>query len=105
MPQTASGVLEHNSGLGRETSSPPLPARSPSFQRRANDASAERISDVCKPSGVRHPANSSYATRSPDTLLLTVHYDGVVVHHWSDEGRLTRYQLFVDEVSSAEGCS
>jgi hypothetical protein len=29
-------------------------------------------------------------------------YDGVVVHHWNDEGRLARYQLYVDEVSSAE---
>ena len=29
-------------------------------------------------------------------------YDGVVVHHWNDKGRLVRYQLYVDEVSSAE---
>ena len=29
-------------------------------------------------------------------------YEGVVVHHWNDEGRLVRYQLYVDEVASAE---
>jgi ketosteroid isomerase-like protein len=34
-----------------------------------------------------------------------VHYDGIVVHHWNGEDQLTRYQLFVDEVTSAEGCS
>jgi hypothetical protein len=26
-------------------------------------------------------------------------YDGVIVHHWSDEGRLTHHQLYVDEVT------
>lgn len=30
-------------------------------------------------------------------------YNGVVVHRWNDEGRLTHYQLYVDEVTSAEG--
>jgi ketosteroid isomerase-like protein len=34
-----------------------------------------------------------------------VHYDGIVVHHWNGEDHLTRCQLFVDEVTSAEGCS
>ena len=33
-----------------------------------------------------------------------VHYDGVVVHDWNDEGRLVRYHLYVDEVTSAEEC-
>ena len=32
-------------------------------------------------------------------------YDGVVIHHWNDEGRLARYQLYVDEVTSAEESS
>jgi ketosteroid isomerase-like protein len=30
-------------------------------------------------------------------------YNGVVVHHWNDEGRLARSQLYVDEVASEEG--
>ena len=34
-----------------------------------------------------------------------VHYDGVVVHHWNAEDRLTRYRLFVDEVAPADNCS
>lgn len=34
----------------------------------------------------------------------TVHYDGVVVHHWNDEGRLVRYQLYIDEVTAADYC-
>jgi hypothetical protein len=37
----------------------------------------------------------------PDNVL----YDGVVVHHWNDEGRLARYHLYVDEVTSAEESS
>jgi ketosteroid isomerase-like protein len=32
-------------------------------------------------------------------------YNGVVVHHWNDEGRLARSQLYVDEVVSEEGGS
>ena len=32
-------------------------------------------------------------------------YNGVVVHHWNDEGRLARSQLYVDEVASATGGS
>lgn len=31
-------------------------------------------------------------------------FNGVVVHQWNDEGRLTHYQLYVDEVTPAEGC-
>jgi ketosteroid isomerase-like protein len=31
-----------------------------------------------------------------------VRFNGVVVHHWNDEGLLARYQLYVDEVPSAE---
>ncbi|HEY6472442.1 MAG TPA: nuclear transport factor 2 family protein [Acidimicrobiales bacterium] len=30
-------------------------------------------------------------------------YNGVVVHHWNDEGRLARSQLYVDEVAPEEG--
>jgi ketosteroid isomerase-like protein len=29
-------------------------------------------------------------------------YDGMVVNHWNDEGRLALYHLYVDEVTSAE---
>lgn len=31
-----------------------------------------------------------------------VRYSGVIVHHWSDEDRLVRHQLYVDEFASAE---
>lgn len=34
----------------------------------------------------------------------TVHYDGLIVHHWNGEGRLVRYQLYIDEVTSADYC-
>ena len=32
-------------------------------------------------------------------------YDGCVVHHWNDERHLARYQLYVDEVTSAQESS
>jgi ketosteroid isomerase-like protein len=31
-----------------------------------------------------------------------IHYDGIVVHHWSDQERLVRYRLYIDEVTSVE---
>jgi ketosteroid isomerase-like protein len=32
-------------------------------------------------------------------------YDGMIVHHWNEEGRLVRSQLYVDEVASEEPAS
>jgi hypothetical protein len=29
--------------------------------------------------------------------------DGVVIHHWSSDGRLVRYRLYVDEVPPSPG--
>ena len=46
-----------------------------------------------------------HVDNGPPSNLL---YNGVVVHRWNDQGRLTHYQLYIDEASeviSAEECS
>ena len=34
-----------------------------------------------------------------------VHYGGVVVHDWNEQGHLVRYRLYVDEVTPADECT